>query len=233
MKPNSVKTIKKTFVGKRKTKPRTFKKVSSDTVHEIVGELEQGSEIFGLTKGQISLIDILSYVLDTTGPAHISISTWTAAESSVTQALGFLNSGKILTMRLMIDPSFKARKPGFCKSLISIFGPDSIRSFRNHSKFILVKNDNWNISIRTSMNLNQNPRMESFDISTDAEMFHFLNSVVDEIFLKIPNDIMYSRNDMTNETLLDFTAPICDHGTSDMDDTFELDDLSNLELPYL
>ena len=58
---NSVKTINKNFFSSRPPKKRRFKKVESFLTSEVIGEITPGCEIFGLTKGQISIVDIIEY----------------------------------------------------------------------------------------------------------------------------------------------------------------------------
>ena len=70
---------------------------------EAVAELERdGMELFGLTKGQFSLTDMIEAILEKTGPADLSISTWTAANGDVTRMLELLNSGAIRSCRWLV-----------------------------------------------------------------------------------------------------------------------------------
>lgn len=204
---NSAKTIDKPFFSSRQPRKRVFKKVESNFACDIVGPISKGCEIFGLTKGQISIIEIIEYVLKATGPADVVISTWTAAQKSIDKAQAFIRSGSIKSLRFMIDPSFKARKPEFCDDLVDSFGSGCVRTIRNHAKFILISNDEWNIVIRTSMNLNQNPRMEYVEISDSKEMHNFMSSIVDEVFDVIPEEKHFARDKSTNESVLTFNDP--------------------------
>ena len=53
------------------------------TAVEAIAGLDHETEIFGFTKGQFSLLNLLEAVLMVTGPAHLSLSTWTAASYEV------------------------------------------------------------------------------------------------------------------------------------------------------
>lgn len=201
---NSTRTINTAFFSKREQKKRVFMKNDSILPKDIIGNITKGCEIFGLTKGQTSIIEIIEYILSVTGPSDVVISTWTAAQRSIEKTQHFLKNGMIRDLKFLIDPSFNARKPEFCDDLVEKFGKDCVRTFRNHAKFILIGNDCWNIVIRTSMNLNQNPRMEYVEISDCKEMYDFMNGITDEIFKKIPSDQTFNRTEMTNETILEF-----------------------------
>ena len=79
---------------------------------EAVSGLERdGMELFGLTKGQFSLTDMIEAILKKTGPADLSISTWTAANGDVTRMLELLSSGAIRSCRWLVDLTFMRRCP--------------------------------------------------------------------------------------------------------------------------
>ena len=153
-----------------------------ETAGTVIGDLEPGCEIYGFTKGQFSCIHILEHILKQTGPADVVICTWSAASGDISAAHNMLTVGGIKSLRFIVDFSFKSRKPKFCQELIENFGADAIRVTSIHAKFMTVKNDKWNICIRTSMNLNYNPRFENFEISDDKQMLDFMHDVVDDIY---------------------------------------------------
>lgn len=92
-----------------------------------IGTLQPGCEIFGFTKGQFSIIDVIIHCLGQTGPAHVFIATWSAAAADIQAANKFLQNGSILSLRFLVDFSFKSRKPEFCEELVSTFGVDALR----------------------------------------------------------------------------------------------------------
>src|SRR3990167_5810033 len=67
--------------------------------------LEKGCEIFALTNGQFSMIDVLRHVLSISGPAEVCLATWTAADEDIRKAHAFLLDGKIRSIRFIVDPS--------------------------------------------------------------------------------------------------------------------------------
>lgn len=156
--------------------------VRGENAEKAVEGLEHGIEIFGFTMGQFSLIDLIIAVLRQTGPAHVTISTWTAAKAEVETAYRLLRESRVLSCQWLVDYSFPIRQPSYCERLRERFGDDCIRLGRTHAKFVLIKNDDWNVAIRTSMNLNTNPRFEQFELSDDPAMCGFLQEVVDDVF---------------------------------------------------
>lgn len=151
-------------------------------VREAVGQIYHGCEIYGLCRGQYSLIDIVEYILRSTGPADIVLSTWTAAGADIDYALRLRRDGHMRSIRWVIDASFPIRQPAYCVAMREHFGDDSIRVTENHAKFVLISNADWHIALRTSMNFNENRRLESWEISDDATLHAYLSDVVTDLF---------------------------------------------------
>lgn len=161
---------------------RTIRECFKGRVTDAVGELTKGCEIFGFNKGQFSLLDVLLVVLERTGSADVTICTWTASGEQADGIEELMRAKEIDAVRWVVDHSFPARQPEYMANLIARFGADAIRVTSTHAKFITVVNAEWNIAIRSSMNLNTNRRFEQFEISDDPMLAGYLLTVVDEIF---------------------------------------------------
>jgi hypothetical protein len=154
---------------------------------DAVAALERdGCELVGLTRGQFSLTDLLMAVLDKTGPADLSISTWTAASASVQTMLELLQTGQITGCRWLVDTTFVRRVPQLVAEIRKQFGDDAIRVTRTHAKFATVTNERWQVAIRSSMNLNQNPRLESYELGHDPQLCAWLVGVMDDVWASQP-----------------------------------------------
>lgn len=175
--------------------PTSFKSVSKkrqilklfrqESAEEAIKGLTKKVGIFGFTRGQFSLIELIEAVLNITGPAHLTVSTWTASNADLKDVFSFIKSGRVLSARFLIDFSFQRRQPEVAKAIRDTFGLGSLRITRNHAKFFQLTNvKGWNLTCKTSMNLNKNPRFEDFDISNDRELFKFLSNIIDELFKK-------------------------------------------------
>lgn len=141
-----------------------------------------GVELDILTFGQFSIMDAVEAVLDTTGPADVAISTWTAAAADLTRTAQHLTDARIRSLRMVVDRSFLTRQPAYAATCLELFGPEAIRTTRVHAKFVLVRNAEWAVTLRTSMNLNENPRLEYLQVCDDADLCDWYSAVVDEIF---------------------------------------------------
>lgn len=148
-----------------------------------LAELERdGCELFGLTKGQFSLTDMIEAILAKTGPAALTISTWTAANADVARMMKLLASGQIVSCRWLVDLTFVRRCPALAQQIRNKFGADAIRVTKTHAKFCTIVNSEWQVALRSSMNLNQNPRLESFQVGHDPELCTFLDGVVTQVW---------------------------------------------------
>lgn len=161
-----------------------------------IGPITKGCEIFGLTKGDFSMIDILRHIAKEIGPCRIDIGTWTAARAEIAQAFTMLEDKNIESMRWLVDRSFPARQGAYFSSLLDKFGRDSVRLARFHAKFILLENNDYSIAVRTSMNLNLNKRIEFYELSEGSPISEYLRGIVDYHFSKPPEDSYAAFKDL-------------------------------------
>ena len=153
---------------------------------DALADFGQGMETFCLTFGQFSLFDAVEALLERTGPADVCISTWTAGSADLTRASEQLRRGAFRSLRMVVDRSFATRQPGYLATVRELFGDDAIRATRTHAKFVTIVNAVWAVSVRTSMNMNSNPRLESIEVTDEPSLTDFLVSVVDELFEEVP-----------------------------------------------
>ena len=159
-----------------------FSKIASarDTIEGFGHDMD----VCGLTYGQFSLLDLIDAALEITGPADVVICTWSAGFYDVEAAERFRDSGRLRSVRFIMDSSAK-RGQATTGDVASIFGAESVRATRTHAKFALITNEEWHVLITSSMNLNLNPRCEQFEMTDDqvrAGMFmEFVNTVFDEL----------------------------------------------------
>ena len=132
------------------------------------------------------LLDLIRAVAEQTGPAALTVSTWSTGIRD-TQNMGVLqDQGMFTSVRLCLDRSFAGRQPRYMSEVIRVWGEENIRMTRNHCKFFMLRNDQWNICCRSSMNLNRNPRLEQYDLDDSLKLCEFFEEIIDEIFDKMP-----------------------------------------------
>lgn len=178
-------TVPATFAKDRRQahkrdKQKFFRKESAA---QAIERFTKTTDVFGFTKGQFSLVELIEATLDKIGPADLTVSTWTAANADLDSLHALLQSGQIRSARFLIDFTFQRRQPGTAKLIRELFGTESLRVTRNHAKFFQLSNNaGWSVTCKTSMNLNKNPRFEDFDISNDHDLFVFLDALMADLW---------------------------------------------------
>ncbi|MCK4518064.1 hypothetical protein KAT92_04765 [Candidatus Babeliales bacterium] len=157
---------------------------STVSVDKIVGNIEHGMSRFGFTAGQFSLSTLIEYILDQIGPSELYLSTWAASKDGLKKSFEFLRHNKITGIKFMIDTGAKQYRDESFGALLDKFG-DCIRTTRIHAKFCVIKNENFNIVIRTSANLNRNTRLECFEIDENKDFADYFVAFFDEAFDQI------------------------------------------------
>lgn len=167
---------------------KTFKFKQSDlgafksaNVAPIISRLAKDSRIMGLTMGEFSLIDLIHGVLKKTGKANVVCVTWSAGIKDAHNVKWMMDTGLLESFTLVTDHSYKTRQKKYALTIDELFGEENIRTSEIHAKFVLIWNEEWNVCIRTSMNLNANKTCESFEMDEDKEIFEFYKGFVDHL----------------------------------------------------
>lgn len=160
--------------------------VFSGNAETAISKLDKGNRIIGLTRGDFSLIDLIHAIIKKIGKSKIIVCTWSAGIKDANQVRWMLNSGLIESFTLVTDHSYVTRQKKYALAIEDLFGIENIRTSEIHAKFVLIQNDEWNLSIRTSMNLNANKTCETFEIDDDIEIYNFYRKFIDETFKNTP-----------------------------------------------
>lgn len=145
-------------------------------------DLDRGTELTCYTFGQFSIVDVLVALLERTGPADVDIATWTAGAADLRRAAELMRDDRIRSCRWVVDHSFRNRQPEYLALMQDLFGADSVRPLRTHAKFLTIRGGGWHLVVRTSMNLNENKRLENFDVIDDVDFYTWHRDMVDGIF---------------------------------------------------
>lgn len=132
-----------------------------------------GCHIIGLTMGQFSLIDMIHSILKKTGPAELYIATWSAGIKDATQVKWMIDTDLVRGVRLLTDHSYVNRQAKYAMAIEDLFGKANIRSSEMHAKFVVIKNEQFSVTILSSMNLNANRTCETFTIYENADITDF------------------------------------------------------------
>lgn len=130
----------------------------------------------------LQVADILQWILDQTGPAHVQMTSFSISEEFLRRIFFIEKAGLIRSLDIVLD--FKATN----KTLILWpFLEQTVENCylaSNHSKILLVHNDRWAVSVVMSQNLTRGNRFESGFVSTDREVFDRLHSQVDYVITR-------------------------------------------------
>lgn len=138
--------------------------------------------IIGLTMGQFSLIDMIHSILKKTGPADLYIATWSAGIKDAHQVKWMMETDLIRGVRLLTDHSYVNRQSKYAMAVEDLFGRENIRTSEMHAKFVVIKNEEFSVTILSSMNLNANRTCETFTIYEDDEIADFYLGFINHHF---------------------------------------------------
>lgn len=154
----------------------------TECAERAIGVLTPSVRIMGFTKGQFSLLDLIKAVLAQIGPADLVLSTWTTGVRDADNVAFLAEKGAVRSLMLLTDRSFPTRQPKYVAAVRKAFGDASIVVTHTHAKFALLQNEKFSIVIRSSMNLNRNPRFEQFDLDDSVPLHAFCMQHVADLF---------------------------------------------------
>jgi len=144
-----------------------------------IGLIEPGRQKHYYSDGNFNLLRLIFHILRQTGPSHILMSTYSISQDSLEQVQNRINRGEILSVRFLIDNRVKVMSPKPFQMLKEGF---QYRCVSLHAKVALVWNDFWNLSIVTSQNATDNPKLERGVIFTDQSVFNFDKTILEDAF---------------------------------------------------
>ena len=139
-----------------------------------LGTIRQGSDKHFYSNGAFNLVQLMLYVLRQTGPADVFLSTYSIAEDSVSTLRRYVDEGRILSIRFLIDNRVRSISPKPFAHLIASF-PDAYRCTSLHAKVA-------HVSIVGSQNATHNPKLERGIIHTSPEIWRFDNNIMYDQF---------------------------------------------------
>jgi hypothetical protein len=151
------------------------------TLIKSIGQLQKGKTTHYYSYGNFNLVRLLIHLLKQTGPANVFMTSYSFSQTSIEQLLNHRQKGNILSFRVIVDNRVKTMSPIPFQMLSTAF---DYRCSSIHAKVALIWNDNWNISVVTSQNATDNPKLERGTIFTDIETFNFDKNALENEFLR-------------------------------------------------
>jgi hypothetical protein len=162
------------------------------TAAEVLGALTADTAVCVVTRGQISMIDVIREAVRQLG-AHgssveASVWTWCIAAYEVEAFEYFLSGRELSAARLVIDRSAEQRNRPLIDRWRRAYGVSSVRVCLNHAKIATISNGRLRVAVRGSMNLNFNPRFEQFDLSVNDGVYDLVRGLEDRLpVLPVPS----------------------------------------------
>ena len=144
-----------------------------------IGQLENGREHHFYSRGNFNLVRLISYLIKQTGPAHVFMTSYSFSQKSIEQLQHKISKGEILSFKVILDNRVRVMSPKPFQMIASSF---DYRCISVHAKVALIWNDEWKISIVTSQNATDNPKLERGTIFTDQQVFNFDLKVLENEF---------------------------------------------------
>lgn len=129
------------------------------------------------SEGHWSLHDLLSWLLEKTGPAEVWLSTFSISEAAIRTLAMATQDRTVSRLHCLFDPSIQKTKSGLLYFATSV--ATEIAMAPNHSKLLLIGNEEWKISVVGSMNLTPNPRKEAGVIFTTRDTFYLYRDLLE------------------------------------------------------
>ena len=135
-----------------------------------IGDIDLSKTTHYVTNGNWSMNDLLIYILLQVGPSDVLVATWSIAELAMRQILKHHSEGLIKSISFLLDPRVKVRNPKPLQLLAANF---PYRLYQCHAKVTLIKTKDQYISIVSSANMTQNPRIERGAIFPYKNVYDF------------------------------------------------------------
>lgn len=146
----------------------------------------------------LQVADVLRWILDQTGPADVKMTSFSISEEFLRRIFFIEKENLVRSLDIVLD--FKATN----KTLILWpFIAQTVRNCYladNHSKLLLVSNDEWKVAVVMSQNLTRGNRYESGFISTDPVVFASLNNQLEYLITRqsVPFNDVFARTVANN-----------------------------------
>lgn len=151
----------------------------SGVLDEHIGKLKRGETRHFYSFGNFNSMRLIFHLLSNTGPASILMSSYGISPKTITGILNRMEKGVIKDFRLIIDNRVRSISPKPFDMIVRNF---NYRCASIHAKVACIHNENWKVTIISSQNATDNPKIERGIIYTDPEIFDFDFKNLSDVF---------------------------------------------------
>ena len=143
---------------------------SEQSLTQAIGQLENGKEHHYYSHGNFNLVRLICYLIRQTGPVNLLMTSYSFSSKSIEQIQNRIEQKEIISFKLILDNRVRVMSPKPFQMIAASF---DYRCISVHAKIALLWNDRWSLTIITSQNATDNPKLERGIIFTDREIFDF------------------------------------------------------------
>jgi len=156
-----------------------FLNFTPGSILKTIGTLEPGIQKHYYSDGNFNLMRLVFHLLKQTGPADILMTTYSISQATLEAVIQRQNTGLIRSIRFIIDNRVKVMSPKPFQYMKENF---NFRCISLHAKVALIGNDNWKVTIVTSQNATDNPKLERGIIFTDPRIYEYDHQILEDAF---------------------------------------------------
>jgi hypothetical protein len=135
-----------------------------------ISQIKKNHAISFATKGAWSAHHLLEYLVRQIGSCEVILASWAFSEQAAKTVQALKEQGLISKLTCYLDNRIAVNAPK-AKSILERTG--EIIFITSHSKMILLKNDQWSVSVVMSANFSANRRLETGIILTEENTHAF------------------------------------------------------------
>ena len=135
-----------------------------------IGTISPGQAYPFSSEGKWSNHELFLYLLSLAGKSEVWLSTFSISEVSIRSFASAIDDGLISKFHCIFDHTIKKNKLDLLFFANNIVTDATL--LPNHAKLLLIRNENWQISVIGSANMTPNPRKEVGVIFTIPSIFN-------------------------------------------------------------
>ena len=135
-----------------------------------LGKIIPGESKHFWSFGNFNMMRLIFWILEQIGTAEIILSTYSISPKTIQGVINRREKGIIKDIRFIVDNRVRSLSPKPFDLLVHNF---DYRCISIHAKVARIWNDQWKITVVSSQNATDNPKMERGTIFTDDKIFEF------------------------------------------------------------
>ncbi len=152
---------------KTKTTQKTFARRLAKCA-EVVGRIERGESMHLVSSAEWSSHNLIEHLIEQTGPIALWFATWSIGEDGLRSVLRMRDAGSLLSINAVLDWRALTVNPEAVQYVKA--QADQFAVYACHAKIYVLRNKSWGLSIVSSANMTNNPRIEASVIAEDRKL---------------------------------------------------------------